>query len=479
MTDIYLTPIEKPRPRRWRFQFSLRTFLIVTVVVGGVASWFASTWWREETKLPGGMVLREHLRELTGYAQGGKTVPHGRFEALDKHGRTRATGWYDRGRPVGRWTIYHENGRQALAGRTADGERVGKWSAWNERGRRVLELSHTAKPPSTDQREAADTVEHDRQLRYVSDLYISKPEALRFSERSGPSRQWHASGKPKTGGPFAHDAREGQWTFWDEQGRKMTEGNYRAGVRHGVWTTYDDPEAPVQTWYLGGHAMPDIDEVEARLARESQSDDRRTRLDAILALSALGERGVPALQESLKSPDADTVRGALRSLARLGPDAKAALAELRRLAEGVEARLRFESLLALFAVDESSQAETFEQLLAQLDLDDSGTFAETGRRLAEFVPNHLSKLSAAMQSSDRDQRLRALAVAALAIEASSPPLWPGPHSPWIRDLIGQLETATNHADPETSDTAKEVLEVWNEELKRFRGSGPYWGGGAS
>ncbi len=101
------------------------------------------------------------------------------------HDHLRATGRFERDRPVGRWEFFHENGTK-------------RWEV-----------------------------------------------GFRDEAFDGASTAWWPSGRTRSRGAFELGLEQGPWTFWDETGAKSSEGSFVRGVRDGTWR-YFAPDGAVK-----------------------------------------------------------------------------------------------------------------------------------------------------------------------------------------------------------------------------------------
>jgi hypothetical protein len=115
-----------------------------------------------------------------------------------------------------------------------------------------------------------------------------------FSQRLGPVRTSHASGRLACEGTYASDRRTGTWTWYDEAGNVARRAEFRDGVE-----------------------VADRTELLASLAQELRSGDVRTQLAAAERLEQLASQAVPTLVDSLTATDRTTQLLALRALDRL------------------------------------------------------------------------------------------------------------------------------------------------------------------
>lgn len=467
MADIESDSMQNSNKSRrgWRFQFSLRTFLIGSTLAS-LGIWWGVSWYKrpgpDEIKLPGGMSIwvEKQVEKPSPWGQA-VLVGAGAYAVTDDHGRVWCRGRFDDGEAVGRWTWFHADGGVALTGPCDKSFRTGKWVARNERGGKTLEVEH-------------DAVDDEIQNSWagsgggLTGLSMRAPQSKNpriYSNRSGPAVERHADGRPSAAGPYASDSREGKWTFWNKDGKKTAEGTYRRGRRHGRWTTFDRSGESRAAYYVQGLEVPDLPEQVSALSKQLDSTDWRVCADAIESLATIGGEAVPAIRKALAHSDSEIVIKALRALAQLGPEASEAAEEVRQIAESAGKSLptKVEALLALFVLDEAARAETLGKLLKMADLADDEACRVLHLRIAELGSPALSPLAKALDSPDAEFRLAALDVLVCMI-------WPSNSFGWPYPVLGQdyraelktiFEKAEGHADAAISQGAKEALRVLN------------------
>lgn len=459
------------KPRFWRFQFSLRSFLVGSTLAS-LGIWWAASWYRQpghnEIRLTGGLSVWEE-RHIEKADERGRvwTIARGRFSITDEHGRVWCRGRLDdEGLAIGRWTWFHASGAPALTGQCAKGNRVGRWTAWNEQGDQTLEVEHGTSRETSSKQPLVIGVGNAGFLVGNPSRWNAKSTII-IPRRSGPATLWHAGGRPSESGSYANDCREGAWTFWNERGQETADGSYRQGLRHGPWTYFDPSgRTPRTVHFINGAEVPDLPEKIAALAKQLDSTDWEARADAIEALGRFGIEALPALTRALAHRDGDVVARALRSLATISPDASGAVDDVRRLADGKNV----EALLALFALDEVARRETLGKLLALADLDDDEACRDLHMRIAQLGEPVLAPLAKTLDSDNASQRLAALDVLACMIWPSTTHDWQFPHRPDYRDeLLKIFQQAEHNPDPVISAAAKKVLEY----LKTW-GPNPPW-----
>lgn len=492
------TPAPDPTPRRRRsfrrfFQFSLRTYLILSVL-GAVGLWCAMYWLREywpqlagswgppptEVAYPGGWKVREHQRTVTDKQTGEKkTVRQGRYELIDQHGYTRCVGWFTDDLPSGQWTYYHDNGRRALQGQCKAGLRDGVWTAWYENGYTQWEIAH-ADP--TEMEEVATLLNpHPGQPSAVTPAQLgggfgvpsiaaasSYVEPTLSSLREGAARTWWDNGELESRGSYHLDLREGEWTFWNRDGGKTTAGRYERGRRRGKWSEWDDSGNERTVYYADGQRIDNLAALEKKLSDALAARDRAAAIDLLSVFGAIGGDAAAQLKSAIAHEgDEEIVRHALAQAIGMHERAASLIPELKAAQQRSKGSTRLLVKIALAAVDPKQRAAQIREIAADLDEAPWEEQALIYDRLADAGPDCVPSLAALL--NDKDPLVRKQAAVAL-VRLHETAVWTVGSLPWdisrvdhprarlLAAVRNALRKAEKLNDPEVAGLAREALE---------------------
>lgn len=415
------------RRRRW-LQFSIRSLLVLTVIVGAVCAWFLRPKQRERELAGGAMRVREQFLTVPiSNSHQSLDVRHGRWELLDRSGRKRVKGRYEREWQHGWWTIYHDNGRKAIQGYCRYGAPVGKWKMWFVDGTQhaEYEFSLRSRPRHTD----GDPLKHPG----IPMLPGSSLPPV--AGRSGPTRVWWPNGNLRLEGEYRDDLRHGHWTLYDSAGNKTAAGPYRKGQRHGTWTFWGGQAKPSRKLaYAYDRPLPDVDELLASNARQLDEGDLSARLVAARQLEALGPFALPVLTDALSHHEPDVRVLALRALFLLGPDVRSALPRIEDLDNDREPiKVHRNAKLAIYSIDQERRGAIVRKFLGRATIaadDERRTIVQLLGRLDRSV---FPFLELALDDSDVGIRLAVIDVLT-ELAKRCPSFFSGPTGPGFRSL---------------------------------------------
>lgn len=283
------------RSRRRFLQFGMRTLLLVMLAAAVASWWLTRPEWQTTSHAGGALTLQEQVRR----DDEGRFVRDGLWLIDDEGERRRVAGSFTGETPRGTWKFYRTDGTRELTGAVAAGRPDGEWT-----------LRHADGSPRIVAHYAGGALH-------------------------GEYREWHAGGQLRISGRYDRGRRVGLWTHYDEAGRKRAEGEYADDRRQGAWRYWDEAgmEHPPRE-FLAGREVDDpaatIDPWIARLREPGDASDHGT---AGWALARIGTPAVPRLRELLRNGAATERARAAAVLGMLGPEAAAAVDDLKSLSE--------------------------------------------------------------------------------------------------------------------------------------------------
>lgn len=414
--------------RRW-FQFSLRSVLLLTVVVAAVVaifrpeppgSWTTTDDWKvlEQTvtiKLPGA---------ANEYAE-----RHGRFVVRDASRQKRIDGRYAHGEATGLWTIYHANGRKAMEGEVDQDVPIGKWTAWHSNRMKAAELSF---------QEPEERTTHDglRQLK----------ESIAISRRDGAAAFTDSQGNTVARGGFADDRRTGSWLV-AAAGRPARSQTYVGGLRH------DSREG-----YFLGHSIA-WNELIIKIAADLVSNDSLRQATAASMLRHCGSEGAELIAKHLADANTACQLDLIETIDHLQSDAVATRPILEQLAASKETNVAAAALVALVNID-ANPATHIERLL-EMAFHDSSHRSAIILRMGQLPPAAVANLSTQLERSESDQqRIAFQVVVAMLYESLDAPN--ANRTRRVAPLVALLERTEQHPDTSLSEAATAVLKLLDE-----------------
>jgi antitoxin component YwqK of YwqJK toxin-antitoxin module len=481
----------RPRSLRRFFQFSLRTYLVLSVL-GAVGLWCAMYWLREywpqlagswgppptEVALPGGWKAREHQRTVTDEQTGEKkTVRQGRYELIDQHGYTRCVGAFHDDSPSGLWTYYHDNGRRAMQGECREGFRDGVWRAWHDNGHAEWEITHTI-PSELDEftetefklwNEArpASFVQFSSLSASPSSLVVEPPAIS--SLREGPARTWWDNGQLHSRGSHHFDRRDGEWMFWNLDGVKTSAGNYERGRRRGKWSKWDEAGSENTVYYAAGLRIENLANFEAQLREALAANDRAAALESIAIFGDIGPDAAAQLAPAIAHEgDEEIVRAALAEAIPMHDSAKTLLPQFQAAQKRWRGTTATIAKIARASADSERRRELLRQIVAELNDAAWEEEAMLYDRLADAGADCVPTIAAMLDDQDAATRNQAAVVLARLHETVVLPVvgvwnyWPprldDPHWPAYVAVRKALRKAEQHGDADVAAIARQALQ---------------------
>lgn len=141
-------------------------------------------------------------------------------------------------------------------------------------------------------------------------------------------------------------------------------------------------EAALQNGELRSHAAQTLAQIGAveQMTKALADKDEDVRVEVVLALRLLGKAGVAALRIALKDKAADVKANAANVLAKMGPDAAGASAELAALLKDPNEEVRYQTALALTGIGPAAKA-----ILPQLEAAKEDEDKKVRRAIADAI----------------------------------------------------------------------------------------------
>ncbi|MEQ8785905.1 MAG: hypothetical protein RIC55_06385 [Pirellulaceae bacterium] len=503
---------ETPRRKRRLLQFSLRTYLVISLV-GGLGLWCSMYWLREywphlagtwgppptEAALPGGWKARQHLREVTDKDSGQKrSLRTGRYVLVDEHDYTRCIGWFKDDLPEHTWTYYHENGRRAMQGECRQGLRSGLWTAWYDNGRQQWEIEHALPPtkealaqvvarlnsqgdassdggsPDADSPEGESDGDEslgespDKALLQAAvrwpplrtaftGKFTGTPDIV--AVRHGAARTWWSNGHPQSRGSFQNDQRHGTWTFWDEQGRRVEQGDYEQGARHGPWQEWDAEQRESTVHYARGVRVENVEQLSTRLREAIDAGEVTRALEVVQLYGGLGGEYADRLAPAIGSDQVEIAKAALRAAIPMGEDAEPLLKLLQQAENRHSGRMRTMAIIAQIAAGASNGPQLMSRLLRDVPRNvHDYSFYPFVECLLDAGPGIIEVLEVQLASDDAKIRHRAVEVMGTMLFYSSAAGEPNREAVAVA-AVSALRRAANHDDQKVARRAREILQV--------------------
>jgi hypothetical protein len=335
-------------------QFSVRSLMIVTLLVAVACAWFLQPPSREESLAGGKLKLWRQVKYVD--ATPPYPVIHGRWTLSTRAGTVLCTGYYRDDEKVGRWITYFPDGTKAAEGVLERNVRIGTWHTWHANGQMETEMEYRL---SIDERNVL-------QRPFVRSVVPINPSSPSFgpslSIRSGPARAWYANGNLRYEGSFADDREDGPWKYYDEQGKIISQGPFRDGLRDGTWIFTNAAGKTRSEKYVGGRTQAELTSLLSLLERKLHRRSESNRRAIAEELERLGSPAVNVLLAALDAESIETRIEAARSLARIESPPIAAIQKLRPAINSANEHERLYATAAIYALDEPSRNQLFDSL---------------------------------------------------------------------------------------------------------------------